>query len=195
LSLYKLAVLISGSGTNLQAIIDAIADGTIHNAKIALVISNREDAFGLERAKKAGIPNIFIANNKKDTLLKILESHGIDAVVLAGYLSLLSEDVVNTYTGKIINIHPSLIPKYCGKGFYGLKVHQAVIDAGEKFTGATLHFVDSEYDTGKILLQRIVPVLPEDTAESLQKRVLKTEHIILIEGINILTKNDKNKGI
>jgi len=182
----KLAVLISGSGSNLQAVIDAISNGEIQDAEIALVISNKPNAYGLQRAEKAGIASAHIPSADKDKLSKTLEKNNIDAIVLAGYLSLLPSNVVSNYSGKIINIHPSLIPKYCGKGFYGLKVHQAVIEAKETETGATIHLVDEEYDTGKILIQEKVVVKPDDTAEILQKRVLGIEHEIIVKGVKML---------
>ena len=182
----NLAVLISGSGSNLQAIIDAVSSGDVQNAKVALVVSNNSNAYGLHRADKAGIPTVHIPSADKEKLLETLEHHNIDAIVLAGYLSLLPINVVSNYSGKIINIHPSLIPKYCGKGFYGLKVHQAVIEAKETETGATIHLVDEEYDTGKILIQEKIEVRPDDTAEILQKRVLEIEHKIIVKGIKML---------
>lgn len=184
MSLINLAVLISGSGTNLQAIIDAVETGKIPSAKVAIVISNRAGAYGLERAKKHGINNVVIDKNNITGLLETLKNHEVDGIVLAGYLSILPPEVVKEYKNKIINIHPSLLPKYGGKGFYGIKVHEAVLAAGEKESGATAHFVDNGIDTGTMILQKKVKVLKSDTAESLQKKVLKVEHIVLVEAIN-----------
>jgi len=184
LSLINLAVLISGSGTNLQAIIDAVETGKIPSAKVAIVISNRAGAYGLERAKKHGINNVVLDKNNITGLLETLKNHEVDGIVLAGYLSILPPEVVKEYKNKIINIHPSLLPKYGGKGFYGIKVHEAVLAAGEKESGATAHFVDNGIDTGTMILQKKVKVLKSDTAESLQKKVLKVEHIVLVEAIN-----------
>jgi len=187
--LFNLAVLISGSGTNLQAIIDAIENGTIPGAKIELVISNRTGAYGLERAKKHGITNMVIDKNDTAHLLNTLKNHNINGIVLAGYLSILPPEVIKAYTGKIINIHPALLPKFGGKGFYGIKVHQAVLASGDKTSGATAHLVDEGIDTGKILVQKKVPVLPDDTAETLQKRVLEAEHIILVEAVKMMVND------
>lgn len=179
--LYKLAVLVSGGGSNLQAIIDSIQSGMLH-AEIALVVSDQQGAYALERAQSIGIPTAVI---KKDTeaLLEALRSAEVDGIILAGYLSILPKAVIAAYEGRILNIHPSLIPKYCGKGFYGIHVHRAVIEAGERESGATVHFVDEGIDTGAIILQERVAVLPKDTAESLQKRVLEIEHRILPRAI------------
>jgi len=189
LSSFDLAVLISGSGTNLQAIIDAVASGDIPNAKVALVISNREGAYGLERAKKHGIPNIVVDNNDAERLLSILESHAIKGIVLAGYLEILSPDVVAGYDRKIINIHPALLPMFGGKGFYGIKVHSAVLASGVTYTGATAHIVDNGVDTGTVLVRGVVPIKVEDTAESLQKRVLEIEHKVLVQAVKALAEN------
>ena len=186
--MFNLAVLISGSGTNLQAVIDAVEDGSIPEAKVALVVSNRDDAYGLERAKKHGIYNTVINKNDTAALLDLLQNHNANGIVLAGYLSILPPEVVEAYTGKIINIHPSLLPKYGGKGFYGINVHRAVIASGDTISGATAHLVDNGIDTGKILIQESVPVLSSDTPESLQKKVLEVEHRVLIQAINTMVK-------
>lgn len=185
----RLGVLISGSGSNLQAIMDAISEGKI-KGEIQVVISHKEDAYGLERAKKQGIPAVFLDPKKFETneeyhkeMIAILEKHRVNFVVLAGYLKILTPSFVREYEGRMINIHPSLIPKYCGKGFYGIKVHEAVIKNKEKESGATVHFVDEGTDTGEIILQRKVTVDKEDTPESLQQKVLKVEHQILIEAL------------
>jgi len=189
LSLFNLAVFISGSGSNLQAVIDATENGTIPNAKVALVISSREGVYGLERAEKHGINSMVIDRQNSERILKVLEDHTINGIILAGYLSMLPPDVVQAYSGKIINIHPALLPKFGGKGFYGIRVHQAVLESGDKHTGATVHVVDLEYDTGPSLIQSIVSVLPDDTAEALQKRVLVEEHKILVLAAKALVEN------
>ena len=182
--------MVSGGGTNLQALIDACNYGDIP-AKIAGVISSKSDAYALERAKKAGIPGIVI--NKKhfktteaheQAVLETIEGFEGQAVVLAGYMSILGKGIVNKYD--IINVHPALIPSFCGKGYYGLHVHKAVLDYGVKLTGATVHFVDEGTDTGPIIMQRSVPVFADDTPESLQARVLIEEHKILVESVKLL---------
>lgn len=188
----NISVLVSGGGTNLQALIDKVESGELAGAEIVQVISSREGVFALERAAKAGIKGKVI----KDTegLLKALAEEDTDLVVLAGYMKVLEPPVIDAYRGRIINIHPSLIPKYCGKGFYGKRVHQAVLDGGEMVSGATVHFVDEGVDTGEIILQREVPVEPGDTAETLAARVLKTEHVILAEGIKKVMETLPEKG-
>lgn len=177
----NISVLVSGGGTNLQALIDQVESGKLAGARIVQVISSREGVFALERASKAGIKGKVVANTKQ--LLSELAAEDTDLVVLAGYMKVLEPAVIEAYRKRIVNIHPSLIPKYCGKGFYGKRVHQAVLDGGETVSGATVHFVDEGVDTGEIILQRQVPVEPGDTADTLAARVLKTEHIILAEGI------------
>lgn len=177
----NISVLVSGGGTNLQAIIDKIEDGQLPGARIVQVIASREGVFALERAAKAGIRGKVVKDTKQ--LLSELEAEDTDLVVLAGYMKVLEPAVIDAYRKRIINIHPSLIPKYCGKGFYGKRVHQAVLDGGETVSGATVHFVDEGVDTGEIILQRQVPVEPGDTADTLAARVLETEHVILAEGI------------
>lgn len=188
----NISVLVSGGGTNLQALIDKVESGELAGAEIVQVISSREGVFALERAAKAGIKGKVI----KDTegLLRALAEEDTDLVVLAGYMKVLEPPVIDAYRGRIINIHPSLIPKYCGKGFYGKRVHQAVLDGGETVSGATVHFVDEGVDTGEIILQREVPVEPGDTAETLAARVLKTEHVILAEGIKKVMETLPEKG-
>ena len=171
----NIAVLISGGGTNLQAIIDNTKNNYI-NGNIKIVISNREDAYGLTRAKNAGIKAVVIKNDEK--LISTLSENKIDLIVLAGYLKILSEKITKIYENKIINIHPSLIPAFCGRGYYGLKVHEAVIKKGVKYTGATTHFVNEGADEGPIIMQRITEV-GEETPEELQAKVLKIEHEIL----------------
>jgi len=181
----KLAVFISGGGTNLQALIDACRARTI-NAEIAAVISNNAKAFGLERARTAGIPVFHISKIKfpaeeqyLSMIRRTLRQAEINLVVLAGYMKLLPPDVVRDYYGRVINIHPALLPKYGGQGMYGMQVHQAVLAAGDKYSGATVHIVDEHYDRGPILIQRRVPVEKDDTPETLAARVLKIEHQIL----------------
>ena len=178
----RLAVLISGGGTDLQSIIDEHKKGNI-NCEIALVISNRKSAYGLERAKQAGIPTACIKDQKE--LLKKLQDEKIDFIVLAGYLAILQEDLIKAYPNKIINIHPSLIPSFCGVGYYGLKVHEAALARGVKVTGATVHYVDGGMDTGPIILQKAVEVQENDTPEVLQRRVMEqAEWVILPEAID-----------
>lgn len=194
----RLAVLVSGGGTNLQAIIDKIGNKTINNAEIAVVISNKRDAYALERAKKHGIetdclsPKDFSCRKEFDeALLKTLQGYRIDLVVLAGYLVIVPENVISSYRNRIINIHPSLIPSFCGDGYYGLRVHEAVLKRGNKVTGATVHFVDEGTDTGPIILQRAVAVEEGDTPELLQKRVMEqAEWEILPEAINLIANEE-----
>lgn len=188
----KVAVLVSGGGTNLQALIDKVADGQLDNVEIVRVISSREDAFALTRAEKAGITTA-VAREQQE-VLKELKASGAEIVVLAGYMRVLSPEIIAEYRDKIINIHPSLIPKYCGKGFYGMRVHKAVIEAGEKESGATVHYVDEGVDTGAIILQEKVPVLDGDTPETLAARVLETEHEILARGLERAVDNLKKGG-
>ena len=188
----KVAVLVSGGGTNLQALIDKIAAGEIPEAEIVKVISSKEGAFALERAAAAGIPGAVAET--QDAVLTELRGCGAEMIVLAGYMKVLSPEIIENYRNRIINIHPSLIPKYCGKGFYGIRVHRAVIEGGEKESGATVHYVDEGVDTGKIILQEKVPVLPEDTPEELAARVLEIEHVILAKGLKIAIA-DMNKEI
>ena len=182
----NIAVFVSGSGTNLQALIDSINSGYV-NANIKLVISNNKDAYGLVRAKKSGIPAICETCEK--TIMNILKDADIDLIVLAGYLKLMSKTLTDQYTNRIINIHPSLIPSFCGKGFYGLKVHEGVIAYGAKVSGATVHFVDEGADTGPIILQKSVEVSKEDTANSLQQKVLRLEHEMLPLAVKLYCDN------
>jgi len=186
----RISVLVSGGGTNLQALIDRIEDGSLPEAEIVQVISSREGAGALERAGRAGINGVVIS--KKDfpepdllagELIKTLEAANTDLIILAGYMSIVQPEVINKYPKRIINIHPSLIPKYSGKGFYGMKVHKAVIDAGDKISGATVHFVDEGIDTGEIILQREVHVTEGDDENTLAARVLEIEHTILPEAV------------
>ena len=183
----KTAVLVSGGGTNLQAIIDSIADGRITNTEISVVISNNKNAYALERAKQAGIEAICISPKDYETreafneaFLEKLDSYGVDLVVLAGFLVVIPEKMIAKYRNRIINIHPSLIPSFCGTGYYGLKVHEGALSRGVKITGATVHFVDEGTDTGPIILQKAVEVENGDTPEILQRRVMEEAEWILL---------------
>ena len=190
----KLAVLVSGGGTNLQAIIDSMADGRITNAEISVVISNNKNAFALERAKKNGIPAVCISPKDYETrdafneaLLAKIQSYEADLIVLAGCLVVIPEIMVNAYPNRIINIHPSLIPAFCGTGYYGLKVHEGVLQRGAKVTGATVHFVDKGTDTGPIILQKAVEVRQGDTPKALQQRVMEeAEWKIMPEALHLI---------
>ncbi|NLD19463.1 MAG: phosphoribosylglycinamide formyltransferase [Clostridiales bacterium] len=189
----KVAVLVSGGGTNLQALIDKEKAGMVPQAEIVKVISSREDAFALERAVKAGIATSVAKT--QDEVLDQLKGAGTEIIVLAGYMKVLAPEIIENYPNRIINIHPSLIPKYCGKGFYGMRVHEAVIAGGERESGATVHYVDEGVDTGKIILSSKVPVFEGDTPEKLAARVLETEHEILAKGLNIAVDELlKNQG-
>ena len=172
----NIAVLVSGGGTNLQSIIDAVEAGKI-NGQIKLVISNKEGAYGLERAKNHNIRAVF--EKDEQAIIDIMKESQIDLVVLAGFLKILGPNFTKAFENRIINIHPSLIPSFCGKGYYGLRVHEAAVEYGVKVSGATVHFVDENADTGPIIRQETVEVLPEDSPEDLQQRVLKIEHRIL----------------
>ena len=182
----NIGVLISGGGTNLQAIIDETKSGGI-NGKVKLVISNKEDAYGLERARLSKIKAIY--ETDEDKIIGLLQENNIDLIVLAGYLKIITPKFVDEFRNKIINIHPSLIPSFCGKGYYGEKVHQGVIDYGAKVTGATVHFVDEGADTGAIIMQEAVNVEQDDDAKSLAKRVLEVEHRILKKSIRLFCEN------
>ena len=194
----KIGVLVSGGGTNLQAIIDAVENGTITNTEIAVVISNNANAYALERAKNHGILAECISPKSYETreqfnnaLLERIDSYNLDLIVLAGFLVNIPEKMVQKYPNKIVNIHPSLIPAFCGKGFYGLKVHEGVLARGNKVTGATVHFVDEGTDTGPIILQKAVCVEDDDTPEMLQRRVMEqAEWHILPQAIDLIA-NDK----
>ena len=188
----KIAVLVSGGGTNLQAIIDAIAYGKITNTEIALVISNKEGAYALNRAEQAGIKGAVISPKQyadkeaySQDMIKTIKDAGCELIVLAGFLVVLPESFVNAFEGKIINIHPSLIPSFCGDGFYGLKVHEKALERGVKVTGATVHYVDSGTDTGPIIDQKAVYIKADDTPETLQRRVMEeAEWVILPKAID-----------
>ena len=194
----RIAVLVSGGGTNLQAIIDAVASGVITNTQIQTVISNNKNAYALERAKKHGINSLVVSPKDyesrelfNEALLKALKDADVDLVVLAGFLVNIPPCVVREFSRRIINIHPSLIPSFCGKGFYGLHVHEAALERGVKITGATVHFVDEGTDTGPIILQKAVEVLEGDTPEVLQRRVMEqAEWIILPQAINMIANKE-----
>ena len=174
----RTAVLVSGGGTNLQAIIDAVGSGRIKSAEIALVASNKAGAYALERAKNAGIPG-FVFKDEAELLKKLREDE-IELIVLAGFLKILSTDFIRHYENRIINVHPSLIPSFCGKGCYGLHVHEKALDYGVKVTGATVHFVNEIPDGGKIIYQKAVDIREDDTPETLQKRVMEEAEWILL---------------
>ena len=196
--MFDIVCLVSGGGTNLAAIIKAIENGSIKNVRIKSVISNNADAYALERAKNAGIESKCISpknfSNRDDfnkALLDELRSLNPDLIVLAGFLVNISKDIVDAFENKIINIHPSLIPSFCGKGYYGLKVHEAALKRGVKVTGATVHFVDTGIDTGKIIIQKAVNVLPDDDAKTLQRRVMEeAEWIILPKAVEMIANGD-----
>lgn len=182
----KIGVLISGGGTNLQAIIDGCENKSI-NGEVKVVISNKEEVYGLERARNHKITAICEKDENK--IIEILKENEVELVILAGYLKIVSPKLVNEYRNKIINIHPSLIPAFCGKGYYGEKVHQGVIDYGAKVTGATVHFVDEGADTGPIIMQKTVEVKQDDDAKKLAERVLEVEHEILTKSISMFCEN------
>lgn len=196
----NIAVLVSGGGTNLQALIDA-QENVLQHGKIKLVISSKPDVYALHRAEKSGIDHCVIAKRDYITqeefstaLLKKLQSYQIDMIVLAGYLSILDETIIRAYPDRIINIHPSLIPSFCGKGYYGLKVHEAALEYGVKVTGATVHLVNEIPDGGKILLQKAVDILPSDTPEVLQQRVMEeAEWILLPQATEMIAKEIEGK--
>lgn len=192
----KLAVMVSGGGTNLQALIDQIEQNKLPNVNIEVVISNRKDAYALERARLHNIATAVIVRKEYNTpeefgnaLLMLLQSYQVDLIVLAGCLMLIPELVVKEYKHRIINVHPSLIPSFCGEGYYGLRVHEAALARGVKITGATVHFVDEGCDTGPIILQKEVAVADQDTPQSLQKRVMEqAEWIILPEAVRLFSE-------
>lgn len=195
--MYRLAVFVSGGGTNLQSIIDRIADGYLSNIEISCVVASKEGTYAQVRAQNAGI-DTFVVNRSEyndqsqydRALQKKLEGRGIDLVVLAGFMSFLGSEFVKNYKNKIINIHPSLIPAFCGRGLYGLRPHSAALEYGVKVTGATVHFVDEDYDSGPILLQKSVPVQDNDTPEALQQRVMtQAEKVILPEAVRLLSES------
>lgn len=183
----RIAVLVSGGGTNLQALIDAEKSGIIKSGTISLVVSNKADAYALERARLAGIPSVTLLKKElgsqeafEAALIKLLEDEYIDLIVLAGFMSILGESFTSRFKDRIINVHPSLIPSFCGKGFYGLHVHEAALSYGVKVTGATVHFVNEIPDGGRIIAQKAVEVLPGDSPESLQRRVMEQAEWIIL---------------
>ncbi len=194
--LTKIAVLVSGGGTNLQALIDAQKNNIIKSGRIEVVIASNPDAYAIERARTNGISAVVVnkkecasQNDFEEKIIDTLEQYGIELIVLAGFMCILSENFTKKYADRIINVHPSLIPSFCGKGFYGLKVHEAALEYGVKVTGATVHFVNEIPDGGKIILQKSVEILPDDTAEVLQKRVMEqAEWKILPEACEIVSK-------
>lgn len=194
----KVAVLVSGGGTNLQAILDAIDNGTITNAKVEVVISNNKNAYALERAKNHGIEALCISPKDYGTrdafnkaFLEKLDDCKPDLIVLAGFLVVIPKQMIEKYRNRIINIHPSLIPSFCGTGYYGLKVHEGVLSRGVKVTGATVHFVDEGTDTGPIILQKAVEVEQDDTPEILQRRVMEQAEWIIMPKVIDLIANEK----
>lgn len=202
----KIAVLVSGGGTNLQALIDAQQTGTLSSGEIVLVVSSQRGAYALERAANAGIPAVVCGKKElggtqeafESAICAALEAHGVEMIVLAGFLSILSADFTRRYRDRIINIHPSLIPAFCGKGMYGLKVHEAALEYGVKVTGATVHLVNEIPDGGRILLQKAVEIQPDDTPETLQRRVMEqAEWRLLPQAAEMLARrimNEKENG-
>ena len=192
----RVAILVSGGGTNLQAIIDAKNAGKIPSAELALVLASNEKAYALTRAANAGIESTVLRKAKGEEsslygerLLAVLREHKIDLVVLAGFLTILPENVIRAYDHRILNVHPSLIPSFCGDGFYGLRVHEAALQKGVKVTGATIHFVNEITDGGDIIAQKAVEVLPDDTPETLQKRVMvEAEWVLLPQAVETVAK-------
>lgn len=190
----KIGVMVSGGGTNLQAILDAIDNGQLKNVEVKVVISNNSGAYALERAKKHGIEAVYLSPKSfesreefNDALLEKVDEYSLDLIVLAGFLVVIPAAMIRKYPNKIINIHPSLIPSFCGVGYYGLKVHEAALSRGVKLTGATVHFVDEGMDSGPIILQKAVEVLPGDTPEILQRRVMEeAEWKILPQAIQMI---------
>lgn len=189
--MFKIAVLVSGNGTNLQAIIDHYLNNP--DIKISLVISNKSDAYALKRANLANIPTMVISKkdfpNQSDEILKQVKANNIDLIVLAGYLSILSGSIINEYKNKIINIHPSLIPAFCGPGMYGHHVHEAVIKSGVRYSGCTVHFVNGGVDSGPIILQQAVDVFYTDTPDSVAAKILVYEHKLLVKAIDLIANN------
>lgn len=189
----NIGVLVSGNGSNLQALIDNVNSGYI-DGRISVVISDRPHAYGVKRARMADIPTVVLDGKSRpkeelnDSILDTLKQYGVELVVLAGYLSVLSGKIIEEYKNAIINVHPSLIPSFCGKGYYGLKVHESVVEYGAKVSGCTVHFVDEGTDTGPILLQIAVAVMEDDTPEILQKRVLEYEHMLLPKAVRLISK-------
>lgn len=199
----KIAVLVSGGGTNLQALIDAQKSGVLHSGEIVLVVSGIEGAYALTRAENAGIPTAVCSRKKlgsqeafEAAISRELDAAGAQLIVLAGFMSILTESFTRKYENRIINIHPSLIPSFCGKGFYGLRVHEAAMEYGVKVTGATVHFVNEIPDGGRIILQKAVDILPEDTPGSLQRRVMEqAEWVILPQAAELVSAKIAQEGV
>lgn len=193
----RVAVMVSGGGTNLQALIDAEKSGIIKNGKLSLVISNNPNAYAITRAEFAGIPSVIVAKKEYGTqeafekkIIDVLEENEIDLIVLAGFMSILSANFTSRYPKRIINVHPSLIPSFCGKGFYGLRVHEAALEYGVKVTGATVHYVNEVPDGGEIILQRSVSIKKNETPESLQQKVMRqAEWVILPKAVELVSAN------
>ena len=193
--MFKIAVLVSGGGTNLQSIIDAVKVGEL-DCKVEMVISSKDGVYALERAKKAGIDTYVVSKkeygeNQSNRILELTEGK-VDLIVLAGYLSILDGEILDKFKNRIINIHPSLIPSFCGPKMYGLHVHEAAIKKGVKVSGCTVHFVNNEVDGGAIILREAVPVYFEDSAEDLQKRILVKEHLLLPKAIKLISEGKVN---
>lgn len=193
--MFKIAVLVSGGGTNLQSIVDAVEVGEL-DCKIEMVISSKDGVYALERAKEAGIDTYVVSKkeygeNQSNRILELTEGK-VDLIVLAGYLSILDGEILDKFKNRIINIHPSLIPSFCGPKMYGLHVHEAAIKKGVKISGCTVHFVNNEVDGGAIILQEAVPVYFEDSAEDLQKRILVKEHLLLPKAIKLISEGKVN---
>lgn len=191
--MFKIAVLISGNGSNLQAIIDAVSSKYL-NCSIEAVISSNKSAFGLKRAKLKGIHTYILDNTKNselmsDSVLEIAQNKKADLIVLAGFLKILSGSILEVYKNRIVNIHPSLIPSFCGEGMYGIKVHEKAIEYGVKISGCTVHFVNDETDGGPIIIQKSVPVYSSDSPKALQERILKQEHIALVDAIKLISED------
>ena len=192
--MFRIAVMVSGGGTNLQAIIDAIESKKITDAEIGVVISNNADAYALERARKANIPAVCVSRKEipdreayNKALIQAVDDANVDLVVLAGFLVVIPEEMIQKYRNRIINIHPSLIPSFCGTGYYGLKVHEGALARGVKVSGATVHFVDEGTDTGPIILQKAVEVKDDDTPEALQRRIMEeAEWVLLPQAIDLI---------
>ena len=198
----RIAVLVSGGGTNLQALLDREKDGAIPSGEIVLVLSNREGAYALTRAANAGKAAYTVTRKKAGSqeafekeITRILEDHQVDLIILAGFLAILSQDFTDRWAGRIINIHPSLIPSFCGAGFYGLHVHEAALQRGVKVSGATVHYVNEIPDGGEIILQKAVDVLPGDTPETLQKRIMEeAEWILLPQAAELVCRRLQENG-
>lgn len=198
----RIGVLVSGGGTNLQAVLDAIKDGTITNAEVSVVISNNKNAYALKRAEDNGIDRVCISPKDfesreqfHDAFIKKIDEYRLDLIVLAGFLVAIPEAMIKKYRNRIINVHPSLIPSFCGVGYYGLRVHEAALERGVKITGATVHYVDEGTDTGPIILQKAVEVRKDDSPKELQKRVMEeAEWIILPKAIQMIANGQEEIG-